>query len=274
MPFLGLGCQRLVDTANCLESEARRVLEAAYEGGLRYFDVAWVYGLGQAEARLGGLARTHRSSMWIATKSADRTRSGAFRQLEESLVRLQTDHVDEWRLHNLATLEELDQCFRPGGAIQAAIQAKEQGMARAIGVSGHTHPRVLSEALRRFPFDSVMFPASVLDHFIYSFEDEFLAGAQAGGVATVAMKALGLGKLSHLFDRALRYTLGLPVSMVVVGCSKLEELEKDLRVAEGFIPLDEAEQQALFQAVQPLVTPRNVPWKAQEWGRTGKWIEP
>jgi uncharacterized protein len=274
LPFLGLGCQRLIDTANCPEAEARRILEAAFAGGVRYFDAAWVYGMGQAEERLGGLARSQRAVLWIATKSAERTRDGALRQLEQSLARLQTDHVDEWRLHNLESLDDLEQCFQPDGAIHAAIQAKEQGLARAIGVSGHTHPQVLSEALRRFPFDSVMFPASALDHFIYSFEDEFLAQAKAAGAATVAMKALGLGKLSHLCEGALRYTLGLPVSMTVLGCSKLEELEKDLRLAEAFVPLDEAERQALLQAVQPLVTPRNVPWKAQAWGKTGKWLEP
>ena len=85
-------------------------------------------------------------------------RDGALRQLEQSLERLQTDHVDEWRLHNVWDFEELDRCFAPGGAIEAMVQAKTQGMVRNISISGHTDPRVQVEALRRFPFDSVLWP--------------------------------------------------------------------------------------------------------------------
>ena len=273
LPFLGLGCQRLVDTSGCSEGVALQIIETAIERGVRYFDTAWVYGLGQAEERLGRVAASHRPAMWISTKTVERRRDGALRQLEESLTRLRTDHVDEWRLHNLTTLGDVDQCFGPGGAAEALLQAKEQGMIRCASVSAHASPRVLIEALARFPFDSLMFPGSVLDRFIHSFEERLLPQANAEGVATVAMKALALGKLSHLTRQALRYTLGLPVSLVVVGCSKLAELEHDLRVAEEFTPLSESERQAFFAQVEPLVTPRNVPWKAVDWGKTGEWIE-
>lgn len=273
LPFLGLGCQRLVDTSSCPEHQAIQIIEMAFERGIRYFDTAWVYGLGQSEQRLGRVAVTHRQALWIATKTVDRSCEGALRQLEQSLTRLQTDYVDEWRIHNIATLSELDQCFQPGGVLEAVIKAKQQGMVRCASISVHTHPQVLVEALKRFPFDSIMFPASVLDRFINSFEEDCLPLANAQGIATVSMKALALGKLSHLHDKALRYCLGQPVSMVLVGCSKLEELEKDLQVAEEFIPLDDQEQQAFFQQVQSLVTPKNLPWKAVDWGKAGQWIQ-
>jgi hypothetical protein len=273
LPLLGLGCQRLVDTTNCRASDAQRILETAYELGIRYFDTAWVYGLGQAEERLGRLARTQRGSIWLATKTTDRTGDGARRQLEESLARLQTDHVDEWRLHNLSTLDDLEECFRPRGVIHAALRAREQGLTRFIGISGHTHPRVLIEALKRFPFDSAMFPGSVLDHFVHSFEDDFLAVANAGEVATVAMKILGGGKLRPWSGNALRYTMGLPVSMVLAGCSRLQELVELVEAAKRFVPLDEAEKLELFETVRPLVTPRNMPWRALDWGKAGKWID-
>jgi len=274
LPFLGLGCQRLVDSSNCLEDEALQIIETAFNRGIRYFDTAWVYGLGQSEERLGQVACKYRQSMWISTKTVDRNSAGALRQLEESLNRLRTDYVNEWRLHNIATLSELDECFQPEGAIHAMIQAKQQGMVRCISISAHTHPQVLTEALNRYPFDSMMFPASGLDRFINSFEKDFLPLANIQEIATVAMKVLALGKLGSVYDKALRYSLGLPISMVVVGCSKLAELEMDLKVAEDFVPLDELEQQAFFQQVQPLVTPKNVPWKAVNWGKTGEWIQP
>jgi aryl-alcohol dehydrogenase-like predicted oxidoreductase len=273
LPCLGLGCQRLVGTSNCSADDAHRILETAYELGIRYFDTAWVYGLGQAEERLGRFARTNRDSIWIATKTTDRTANGALRQLEESLTRLQTDHVDEWRLHNLSSLDDLDECFRPEGVIHAALRAREQGLTRYVGISGHTHPRVLIEALKRFPFDSAMFPGSVLDHFVHSFEDEFLAVANAGGVATVAMKVLGGGKLRPWPRTALRYTMGLPVSMVLAGCSRVEELVELAEGAEHFVALGDEERLEFLENVRPLVTPRNVPWRAVDWGKAGTWIE-
>ncbi len=273
LPFLGLGCQRLVDTSNCPEPQALQILERAFERGIRYFDTAPVYGLGQSEQRLGRLAVAHRPEMWLATKTTERSCAGALRQLEDSLARLQTGYVDEWRIHNVVTLSDLEQCFQPGGVIEAVLQAKQQGLVRYASISVHTHPQVLIEAMRRFSFDSIMFPASVLDRFINSFEDDCLPLANARGLATVGMKALALGRLSHVQDKALRYCLDLPVSMVLVGCSKLEELEQDLQVAEEFIPLDDQEQQALFQQVQPLVTPKNIPWKAVDWGTAGEWIQ-
>jgi aryl-alcohol dehydrogenase-like predicted oxidoreductase len=273
LPCLGLGCQRLVDASNCTAGDAGRILETAYELGIRYFDTAWVYGLGQAEERLGRLARTQRNSVWLATKTTHRTEDGALRQLEDSLTRLQTDHVDEWRLHNLASFDDLDECFRPDGVIHAALRAKEQGLTRFIGISGHTHPRVLIEALKRFPFDSALFPGSVLDHFVHPYEDGFLAAANAAGVATVAMKILGGGTLRPLSASALRYTMGLPVSMVLAGCSRIDELVELVEHARHFVTLDENERLELFEKARPLVTPRNVPWRAVDWGKAGTWIE-
>jgi hypothetical protein len=209
--------------------------------------------------------------MWIATKAWERTREGARRQLEESLARLQTDHVDEWRLHNIWDLAELDKCLAPAGALQAMIQARDEGLVRYISLSGHANPQVQIEALRRFPFDSVLIAVSVLDHFIYSFVEEFLPVANAQGVATIGMKVFALGKLSHVYDRALRYTLGLPVSTSIVGCATMEELENDLAIAEHFVPLSGPERLAFFREVLPLVTPQNMPWKAADWGHPVEW---
>ena len=113
---------------------------------------------------------------------------------------------------------------------------------------------------------------SVLDHFVYSFAEEFLPVANARGVATIGMKVLALGALAHVYERALRYTFGLPVSTVIVGCSKMEQLEADLAVAESFQPMSGEERLAFYREILPLVTPAIMPWKANEWKNPTAWI--
>jgi uncharacterized protein len=270
-PILSFGGQRIVDEHNCTEAEAVKIVNTAIDRGIRYFDTAWAYSAGQAEQRLGLVARRRRAEIWIATKVADRTRAGARVQLEESLRRLQTDHVDEWRFHNVASMAELDLITGPGGALETALQARQQGLIRHISISGHTNPLVQIEALNRFPFDSVLCAVSVLDHFIASFNEEFLPVANARGVATIGMKVLALGGLGHIYEKALRYSFGLPVSTVIVGMESMEQLEKNLAVAESFQPLDDSERLELFREVLPLVTPQTVRWKSNDWTTPTTW---
>ena len=270
-PILSLGCQRLVDEEGCNEEQAVAILNTALARGIRYFDTAWVYSKGQSEKRVGLVVKHRRKEMWIATKTWDATRDGARRQLEESLTRLQTDHVDEWRLHNVYDLARLDAMTGPGGALEAAIRAREEGLVRFISISGHSDPQVQVEALRRFPFDTALVAVSVLDHFIHSFAEEFLPVAQRKGVGVVGMKIFGYKALAHLADRALRYSLGLPLTTVIVGCSTLAQLLADLAVAEGFAPMTGPERLELFREVLPLVRPQKMPWKATDWSHPTLW---
>jgi len=269
--ILSFGAQRIVDSHGCSEADAITIMNYALDHGVRYFDTAWVYSEGQSEERVGKVAQHRRKEMWIATKAWARDRRGARRQLEQSLTRLQTDYVDEWRMHHVWSFQELDKITAPGGALEAAVQAREQGLVRYISISGHTDPRVQLEALRRFPFDSVLCATSVLDHFIFSFTEEFLPEARAKGVAVAGMKILGLGNLGRIYEKALRYAFGLPISTAVVGMSSMEQLEKNLAVAESFKPFTDAERLELFQEVLPWVSPRFVPWKAEDWQNPVAW---
>jgi len=271
LPILSLGCQRLVDEEGCTEEQAVEILHRALDRGIRYFDTAWIYSQGQSEQRVGLLARQRRQEMWIATKTWDSGRDGARRQLEESLARLQTDHVDEWRLHNVWDLARLDAMTGPGGALEAAIRAREEGLVRFISISGHTDPQVQIEALHRFPFDTALVAVSVLDHLIYSFAEEFLPVAQRLRVGVVGMKIFAYKALSHVAGRALRYALALPLTTVIVGCSTLAQLEADLEVAEHFTPLAGPERLEFFREILPLVQPENMPWKAEDWGNPSSW---
>ena len=271
LPILSLGCQRLVDEEGCSEDQAVAILNTALDRGVRYFDTAWIYSKGQSERRVGLVAKHRRKEMWIATKTWDVTRDGARRQLEESLSRLQTDRVDEWRLHNVSSMARLDAMTGLGGSLEAATQALDEGLVRFISISGHTDPQVQIEALRRFPFDTTLVAVSVLDHFIYSHAEEFLPYAQRHGVGVVGMKVFAYKALAHVADRALRYSLALPLTTVIVGCSTLAQLEADLAVAEGFTPMTGPERLAFFREVLPLVKPENMPWKAVEWDRPTEW---
>ena len=269
--ILSFGGQRIVDGHGCSEPEAIKILNYAIDHGIRYFDTAWLYSQGQSEERIGKIAHHRRKEMWIATKARARDKNGAKKQLEESLKRLQTDHVDEWRMHDVGSMHELDEITGKGGALEAAIQARKDGYIRYISISGHSNPAVQIEALNRFPFDSVLCAMSVLDHFILSFADEFLPIAKAKGVAVVGMKILGLGRLAQIYDRALRYSFSLPVDTVIVGMESMEQLRKNLAVAENYKPLSDVEKLELYTEILPKVTPENLPWKSDNWGHPTEW---
>lgn len=271
-PVLGLGSQRLVDTAGCSENAAQELFHEALDRGIRYFDTAPVYGLGQSERRLGLVARTRRAEMWIATKTADRSRDGALADLGESLGRLSTSVVDEWRLHHVDSIDDLDACCVRGGALEALEAARADGLVRHVSISGHADPGVVLEALRRFPFDSVLFPASALDALQHSFVDDVLPEAIARGVAPVAMKIHAHGALRHVAVDALRYALSLPVAVVLLGCTRSDQLALALDVATTSDPMGVADREAFVSSLRPLLSPRTLPWKAAEWGREREWV--
>ncbi|MHB1317883.1 MAG: aldo/keto reductase, partial [Anaerolineae bacterium] len=117
MPILSLGCQRLVDEEGCSQEQAVDILNTAIDRGIRYFDTAYVYSGGVSESRVGLVAKERRDEMWIATKLSDTSAEGAKRQLETSLKRLQTDHINEWRMHDVLNYERLDAMTGKGGAL-------------------------------------------------------------------------------------------------------------------------------------------------------------
>jgi len=271
-PILGFGGQRIVDEHDCTEDEAIEIVNTAIDRGIRYFDTAWIYSKGQAETRMGKVVKHRRAEMWIATKTWATNKDGALRQLEKSLNRLQTDYVNEWRLHNVWDFSRLNEFTGKGGALEAAIQAREEGIVKNISISCHTDPQILVEALKRYPFDSALIATSALDHFIFSFIEEFLPIANAHELATIGMKVLGLGSLTHEVERSLRYAFSLPLSMVIVGMESMAQLEQNLVIAESFTPMNDDERLAFFQDIVPLVKPENMRWKSTDWTNPTEWI--
>lgn len=140
------------------EATAVAALEHAYAAGVNHIDVAPTYG--EAELRIGPWLAQHRSSIFLGCKTRERTKEGAAKELRRSLQRLRTDHVDLYQLHAVTDLETLGETLAPGGALEAILEAKDAGLLRFIGITGHGHqaPAVFAEALHRFDFDTVMFP--------------------------------------------------------------------------------------------------------------------
>jgi uncharacterized protein len=271
IPILSFGAQRIVDEHQCSEEEAIAIVNRAIDEGITYFDTAPKYSNGQSEERLGKALQNRRDQVWIATKTHDRTRDGSMRLLEGSLKRLQTDRVEEWRLHHVTTMEEVDQIFAKGGAMEALLEAKEQGIVKYVSISGHTNPRVQLEAIERYPFDSALVAVSAMDHLIYSFAHEFLPKAKEKGVAVVGMKLLALGALAPWYEKALRYTFSLPVSTSIVGMESMEQLERNLAVAKSFRPMDDIEMLEFFKEIIHLANPEVLKWKANGWN-SGEWV--
>jgi aryl-alcohol dehydrogenase-like predicted oxidoreductase len=272
-PILSFGAQRIVDEHNCTEEEAIQIVNRAIDEGITYFDTAPIYSKGQSEERLGKAFGDRRSKVWIVTKTIDRTRDGSWRSLEASLKRLQTDHVEEWRLHDVRTMEQLDSCFAKDGALRALIEAKEQGIIKHISLSGHTNPSVQLEAIERFPFDSALVALSAADHFIYSFAQEFLPKANEKGLAIIGMKVIGLGRLAQWYEKALRYTWSLPISTAIIGMESMEQLENNLRVANNFKPMTELEKLEFFKEIIHMANPDVLRWKAKDWSNKEEWAE-
>ncbi|TVY03954.1 aldo/keto reductase [Paenibacillus cremeus] len=270
-PILSFGAQRIVDGHNCTEDEAIAIVNRAIDEGITYFDTAPSYSQGQSEERLGKAFGIRRNQIWITTKTKDRTRNGSLKLLEESLKRLQTDHVEEWRLHDVRTMEELDRIFADDGAIKALVEAREQGLVKHLSISGHINPRVQLEAIERFPFDSALVPLSAADHFIYSFAHEFVPRANEKGVAIIAMKVLGLGRLGDWYDQALRYAFSLPISTAIIGMESMEQLEKNLAVARSFEPMTDIEKLNLFKEIMHMTKPEILRWKAKDMSNAVEW---
>jgi aryl-alcohol dehydrogenase-like predicted oxidoreductase len=232
--------------------EAVPVILEALRLGVRYCDTAPAYQQSQdyyGEAfRAAG--RGARDGVFLASKTHERTRERALRLLDDSLARLGTDRLDLWQMHDLRELDEVDLLCGKGGALQAAAEAKADGRVRFIGLTGHHDPAVLLEAMRRFPFDSVLVAINPADPRYRPFVPTVVAEARRLGMGVVGMKALAAGRLLREAPAAqlIRYTATF-ADTVIVGCSSVAEVRDNLAVARDFTPMPEEERHALEQRI-------------------------
>ncbi len=248
---LGLGGYHL-GAANT-NQVANEIVAKALDHGIDFFDNAWEYHDGLSEERLGGALKGKRQSAFLMTKvcTHGRDKKVAMRMLEESLRRLQTDHLDLWQIHEVIYENDPDLIFAPGGAAEALLDAKKQGKVRFVGFTGHKDPEIHLKMLAHdFPFDAVQMPLNCFDATFRSFETHVLPEAMRRGIAVLGMKSLGgSGEMVRhggvTAQQGLRYAMSLPVATTISGIDSMEVLDQNLAVATNFQPFTATELKEL-----------------------------
>jgi aryl-alcohol dehydrogenase-like predicted oxidoreductase len=230
-----------------------RVVNEAIDSGINFFDNAWEYHDGRSEEVVGQALAGKRDKIIVMTKvcTHGRKKDVAMQQLEQSLRRLRTDHLDVWQIHEVVYWNDPDLIFAPGGAAEALVDAKKQGKVRFVGFTGHKDPRIHLKMLsHKFPFDTVQMPLNCFDGTYRSFEQQVLPELNRQGIAPLGMKSFGgigemLRKGAVTPVEALSYAMSLPVAVTISGVDTLEVLHQNLGVACGFKPLETSAMQAL-----------------------------
>ena len=253
---LGVGGYHLGSTKD--QQEANQLVARALDAGINFFDNCWDYHDGLSEERLGVALKGKREQAFVMTKvcTHGRGKDVAMQRLEESLRRLQTDHLDLWQIHEVIYYNDPDLIFAPGGAAEALLAAKQQGKVRFVGFTGHKDPAIHLRMLTQdFPFDTVQMPLNCLDATFRSFETQVMPEANRRGIAVLGMKSMGgSGEIvSHgaaTPSDALRYAMSLPVATTISGMDSLGVLEQNLGIAKGFQQMKPEEMQALRERVK------------------------
>ena len=248
---LGLGGHHLGDLQTV--EEAVRLVHEAINAGITFYDNCWEYWNGRAEDWLGRALKGRRDKVFLMTKVCTHGRSAglALKMLDESLRRLQTDHLDLWQVHGVSFDNDPELAYAKGGVLEALDQAKRQGKTRFVGFTGHKDPTIHLDMIRRgYPFDSVQMPLNCLDATFRSFEKQVLPELTKRGIAALGMKPMG-GTATAVkrglvkAEEMLRYAMSLPVATTIAGMGSFDVLRQNLRVAHGFTPMTAAEMQAL-----------------------------
>jgi aryl-alcohol dehydrogenase-like predicted oxidoreductase len=197
---------------------------------------------------------TRRDEVFLATKTHNRTRDGSLELLEQSLESLQTDHLDLWQLHNIRSMEDLETRFADDGPIHALIEAKEQGIVKNLGITGHADPDALIEGLNRFDFDTILLALNPADKYHRPFMEKLLPLANEKGLGVIAMKIPARGRIFReggltSMREALTWTFSQPISTVIVGCDNVAQLEENISAAADFQPLNSAQMAAIEEKV-------------------------
>lgn len=238
------------------DDEAVRLVRAAIDGGITFMDNCWDYADGLSEIRMGkALKNGYRQKTFLMSKIDGRDKKSAAKQIDESLLRLDTDRIDLMQFHEIIRLEDPDKIFAEGGAAEAMTDAQKAGKIRFVGFTGHKDPfvhlRMMEIAAQRgFKFDAVQLPLNVMDAHFRSFEKQVLPKLVAQKIGVLGMKSLGdpfiLDSKTATAAECLRYSLSLPTSVVITGIEKMEFLEQALTVAKNFNPMTRDETAALL----------------------------
>ncbi len=236
--ILGLGGSH-IGYSTLTDDDAVSLIREAIDGGITFMDNSWDYHQGRSEERMGkALQNGYRDKVFLMTKTEARDKAGALKQLDESLKRLQTDHLDLWQIHEVIYYNDPDWLRQPGGALEALDEAKQSGKVRFVGFTGHKDPLIFLRMFNMYDFDTVQMPLNVMDVHFRSFEQQALPVALERDMGVIGMKPFGDHYIleSGLVtpQEALNYSLSLPIATVVTGIDNRDVLRQDLDVVQNF----------------------------------------
>jgi uncharacterized protein len=239
------------------EQESIRIIRTALDSGINFLDNCWDYNKGVSEVRMGKALRDgYRQKAFLMTKIDGRDKKTAAQQLDESLQRLQTDHLDVLQFHEIIRMNDPERIFAPGGGMEAVVEAQKAGKVRFIGFTGHKSPDIHlkmleTAAAHHFHFDTVQMPLNVMDAHFNSFQQRVLPVLVKEEIGVLGMKPIGAGMIVGSKTVApvdcLRYALNLPTSVVITGCDSLPILQQAIDVVKSFKPLSQTEVAALLE---------------------------
>ena len=237
------------------KNEAIRIMDAAIDEGMTFFDNAWDYHDGGSEEIMGrALSRSgKRDKVFLMTKNCERDYEGSMRNLDDSLRRMRTDRIDLWQFHEMVYDSDPDWVFEKGG-LKAALEAQKAGKVRYIGFTGHKDPSIHLKMLNK-PYDwaTAQMPINVMDAHYRSFQKEVVPVCMARDVGVIGMKSFAGGdipaKTSATYEECRRYSLSLPVASLVVGIRSMDELKADIKIGRGFKPMADDQKAVLLSRV-------------------------
>jgi predicted aldo/keto reductase-like oxidoreductase len=245
---IGLGGYH-IGQADLPEADSIAIMRKAVDGGITFFDNCWDYNGGHSEIRMGKALRDgYRQKVFLMTKIDGRTRKAAADQIDESLRRLQTDHIDLMQHHEIIRLEDPDRIFAEGGAQEAMQAAKQAGKIRFIGFTGHKDPlvhlRMLeAAAAHQFRFDAVQMPLNVMDGHFRSFEKNVVPVLVKDQIGILGMKSMGSAIILQskvvTAVECLHYAMNLPTSVIITGIDSMKILDQAIEAGRTFKPLSQ-----------------------------------
>jgi len=251
--IMGLGGEGVLRTFG-YEKQAYQLINRALDLGINYFESARAYS--GSESYYGLALNERRKDIFLTSKSHARDKTGALAHLNETLTNMKTDHLDLWQVHDVRTHGDVEEIFGPQGALEAFREARDKGLVRFIGVTGHHDPLITKRCIEMFDFDTVLIPVNPAEPFYKSYLDTVIPAASQKGMGIIAMKVYLRGFASRIpgfagMEPFFRFALSQSVTTAVIGCDDIPQLEENTSFASSFAPMSQREQEELLKFVAP-----------------------
>ena len=238
------------------DDESMRIIRTAIDGGINFMDNCWDYNNGASEVKMGKALRDgYRQKVFLMSKIDGRDKKTAAAQIDESLKRLQTDHIDLMQMHEVIRMNDPERIFANGGAMEALVEAKKAGKIRFMGFTGHKSPDIHLHMLKtadehKFRLDAVLMPVNVMDAHFESFVRKVMPVLVEKKIAIQTMKPIGGGIILQsktvTAPECLRFAMSQPSDVVITGCESLERVQQALNTARNFKAMNQEEMASLL----------------------------